>query len=199
MTIAVRKSYKDRVYTLQDLNNYAGGIGDFSELPEHFEVVEGRIVELMATKRPHGQVGARVIAILLNYVSDNDLGEIQTREVGFVLKADPLTLRCPDVAFISNERLVDVDDDGFFHIAPDLAVEIVSDSNSTKEIREKTAEYFEAGSKLVWWVYPETKEVQVYRLANPTEPQTLKGDNEISGEEVIPGFSCKVRQFFTKK
>lgn len=195
MTTFTSKSYQDHVFTLDELEYWMDHPAQFS-LPEHFEVVEGRIVETMPTQKPHGRVGMRVIRLLDRYVEANELGEVLSLEVGFRLQLDPLLIRCPDVAFVSKERQVeDQDEDGFYNLAPNLAVEIVSPDNSGPDMAHKAQEYLSHGTELVWIVNPKRKEVKIYR-PDETQPQTLTGEDEITGENVIVGFSCKVSEFF---
>ena len=137
MTTFASKPYQDHVFTLEDLEYWMDHPDQFS-LPEHFEVVEGKIVETMPTKIGRGRVGMRVIRLLDSYVTENDLGEVLTNEVGYRLIVDPLMIRCPDVAFNNKERVGENSDEGkFYNFAPNLAVEIVSLDNSGPDMRIK--------------------------------------------------------------
>lgn len=166
-------------------------------LPEHFEIVEGKIVEMAPTQQEHGYTSGDIVVLLGSYVRSKDLGKVTTAELGFMLREEPLLVRCPDVAFIGKERVAKKGyRKGYFNGAPDLAIEVISPGNTAVEINEKIAEYLEAGSKLVWVVYPDREEVQVYKPGQPITSRILKGQDELSGEEVIPGFSCRVAEFF---
>lgn len=187
-------SLRDRVFTLEELDDVMAHPFKSKELPEHFEVVEGRMVETSPTKDFHGFTAGDVAGVLGGYVKAKRLGKVSVAELGFKLKADPLTIRCPDVAFVRKERVTKRGE--YIEGGPDLAIEVVSPSNSPGEINAKTAEYLDAGSKLVWIVYPETGEVHVYRPGSLAAATVLKNQDEITGEDVIPGFSCKVSEFF---
>ncbi len=91
---------------------------------------------------------------------------------------------------MSKERLAE----GFCSIAPDLAVEVVSPNDVIEELDEKVEEYLRTGVKLVWVVHPGVKAVQVFR-ADGSE-SWLRAPDELSGEDVIPGFRCRVEAFF---
>ena len=79
-------------------------------------------------------------------------------------------------------------------VAPLLAVEIRSDSNTRRELRRKAARYLEAGTAMVWLVDPETRTVELHR-ADAT-PRTLSGDDVIEGGATLPGFRVAASEFF---
>jgi Uma2 family endonuclease len=87
--------------------------------------------------------------------------------------------------------------DGFLEGAPDLAVEILSPSNTVEEIDSKLIEYFENGARLVWVIQPKQKYVLVYRSA--AEPdRLLKSADSLDGEDIVPGFTLPVADLFQK-
>ncbi|OCQ95975.1 hypothetical protein BCD67_23070 [Oscillatoriales cyanobacterium USR001] len=107
--------------------------------------------------------------------------------------------RSPDISFMAKERLQGLDDlpDGFLEGAPDLAVEILSPSNTLEEIDQKIREYFENGSRLVWVINPKQKYILVYR--NAQEPdRLLKSNDSLDGEEIVPGLNLSVVELFQK-
>lgn len=145
----------------------------------------------------HGRLASRVALRVAGYVEANDLGEVFIAETGFVLCENPPTVRAPDVAFVSNARLPAPEDSvRFGHLAPDLAVEIVSPSNTAAEILDKVADYLDAGSRLIWIVEPAGRRVTVYR--SRTEIQLLQGDDALDGYDVLPGFSVRVAEIFAR-
>jgi Uma2 family endonuclease len=85
---------------------------------------------------------------------------------------------------------------GFTQGAPDLAIEVASPSNTKKQMGEKAPQFLEAGSKLVWVFYPVQEEIHVFQPDAPDKPIVLKGEDVITGEDVIPDFSCRVAEFF---
>jgi len=190
---------------------------EFAALPEvdaREELVRGDVVREPLPAFGHGVAAARVGAILDTWVhrpspdpsagpsSDPDSGQSGALSpgrvvghCGFVLARDPDTVRGPDVAYVSSERLAaGVTDGPFFEGAPDLAVEILSPSNRPREIAEKIREYLEAGAGRVWVVDPERKTVTVH--GPNRSPRTLGPDDVLDGEEVLPGFTAPVAELF---
>ncbi len=104
--------------------------------------------------------------------------------------------RSPDVSFVSKERLQGMKrlPKGFFQGSPDLAVEIISSSNTFEEIHAKIVEYFESGSRLVWVIHLDEQWVMVYR--SPQPDRLLKLSDNLEGEEFISGFSLAVSELF---
>ena len=103
----------------------------------------------------------------------------------------------PDVVYFRPERQHLLNPSSAAYVAPDLAVEVISPGDLAFEIREKISEYLRAGVRLMWVVYRSMKMVEVYR---PTEGPhaTLHEHDTISGEDVLPGFSYPVRDFFAR-
>lgn len=120
-------------------------------------------------------------------------------ETGFVLATNPKTgrdtVRAPDVGFIAKNRLTPLTG-GFYHLAPDLVVEVVSPSDSARNIRRKVDQYLRAGTRLVWIVYPDDKFVDVYRPDHDTS--TFRIDDTLDGYEVLPGLSLPVHDVFKR-
>ena len=103
----------------------------------------------------------------------------------------------PDVAFISHDRIAALKGrPAVIPFAPDLAVEVISSGNTRKEMERKLHEYFDAGVKLVWYVYPETERVFVYRGLEQVRELTI--DDTLDGEDVLPGFQLSIRDWFSR-
>ena len=150
---------------------------------------------MMSPGKPrHAAVEARIVKSLLVFVDTNDLGEVFGSSGGYVVARDPDTVREPDVSFVTAERLKGQDLDAFFEGAPDLAVEVLSPSNTAAEMRDKIADYFGAGCRVVWIVDPLRRSIVVHRPdAGPT---ILAEDDTLKEEELLPGFSLVVREVF---
>ncbi len=162
------------------------------EEDEHFlELVEGRIVREPRPQRPHGNVVARLCRILLDYGDAH--GGMATADVGFILRRDPPTVRGPDVAYLREDRGYG-EPTGWYEGAPDLAVEVISPSNAAMEIQQKVGEYFDAGARQVWVVYPRTRTVVVHPSAS--EARLLREGDRIDGGEAFPGLSVPVLDVF---
>lgn len=168
----------------------------FAELPaegEHLhELVAGRPVREPRPGFRHGRLISRLGRILDDFVEARGLGAVVV-EAGFRLSAEPLTIRGPDIAFVRAARLPR-DPVGFFHGPPDLAVEIVSPSNRAADIQAKVLEYLEAGTRLVWVVYPETRTVVVHESTGSA--RVIDEDDVLTGDDVIPGLEILVARLF---
>ncbi len=159
------------------------------------ELIQGVFYPAMPTGGRHGEIEALLAWRLLNVVQPSGRGRVMTGEPGIVLERGPDTVRAPDVAYFSPERLPpETDITRFLDAVPDLVVEIVSPSNRPSEIREKAEMWTSFGARLVWVVWPETMTVDVYR---PEESvATLGAEDTLTGEDVLPEFSCPVREVF---
>ena len=143
----------------------------------------------------HGMIGGRLVPLLGQHVREQGLGEVFLAETGFLLARDPDTVRAPDIAFICKARLLAAEpEEAFWPGAPDLAVEVVSPGDTTGEIDDKVKAWLAAGAKAVWVVSPAWRTVTVYRSA--ADIRTLTEQDELSGDDVVPGFRCPVRDIF---
>jgi Uma2 family endonuclease len=143
---------------------------------DRWELVEGRFVLMTLPGARHGWVMARVGRILLEYVEANDLGIVMVGDPGFILRRKPDTLRGPDVAFVSKKRLPGRVPDECIEGAPDLAVEIVSRTDTWPAIARKARDYIAAGSVAVWAIDPRTETARIY---------TSEGEQKLAAEEVL--------------
>ncbi len=169
---------------------------ELMSLPEvggKYELVEGALVVTPASIR-HEMIESCLIMELRLFVKQNNLGRVGGSNLGCWMKNG--NVRCPDVSFISTSRFKKLgrDMEGFLKGAPDLAVEIISPSNTIKAMKDKSVEYFESGSKLVWIVNPYDQSVVVLRT-DGTEG-VLNVNDSLEGEDVIPGFSLPVSELF---
>lgn len=171
-------------------------IEEFERLPDEasrLELVRGHVVREPPAGFEHGDIAVRIALCLGTFVRRHALGKVLGAETGFVLFDDPPTVRAPDVAFVARDRLP-ADPRGFARLAPDLAVEIVSASNTVSEIQDKVADFLDAGARLVWVVDPRGRTVTVYRSRD--DIRILTSIQELEGGEVLPGFRIGVSEFF---
>jgi Uma2 family endonuclease len=137
---------------------------DFERLPSgdgyHREILEGELQVLPPPKTGHSLIADNT-AESLRPLRKRRLGRVLL-EAGFKLSDDPATWVQPDVSFVSTERLHSTDKDGYVNGAPELAVEIISPSESGTDIQRKVALLFVAGCQAVWIIYPRTRTVQVH-------------------------------------
>jgi Uma2 family endonuclease len=158
------------------------------------ELIRGELKVMSPSKLPHGILCARVAAELYGFVRERDLGVVVGAETGFIVARDPDTVLGVDAGFISHERLSTVEDlDKFFPSAPDLAVEVMSPSNTMREMEEKAALYFGAGARAVWVFNPKRRTAVVYSSSGV---RTLSEQDTLEGGEVLPGFTLELSKLF---
>ena len=160
------------------------------------ELVRGDLIVMTPAGGRHGQVAHKVALVIGNYVLDRRLGRVFAAETGFLLQRDPDTVRAPDVAFVAGDRLGTGEiPAGFLEMAPDLAVEVVSPSDSAATVQAKVKDWLAAGTRLVWVVDPETRSVIVHRAAGAAVVVPEAGT--LDGAPVFSDFSVRVRDLFT--
>ncbi len=161
-----------------------------------YELVAGELKKMTPASWRHGAIAGRLHGWLARHVEEHELGTIFTAETGFLLARDPDTVRAPDVAFIHKEHFPAAPpEEAFWPGAPDLAVEVLSPYDTLGEIDEKVKAWLDAGAAMVWVVNPRWRNVVVYRSA--TDIKTLTDRDELTGEETVPGFRCRVGDLFT--
>ena len=162
-----------------------------------YELVNGELIDMGNSGAKHGYVAVILSAALFNCVSTRKLGAMFDSSTAFKMKSG--NKRSPDISFMAKERLQRLEDlpDGFLEGAPDLAVEILSPSNTVEEIHNKLVEYFENGSRLVWVIHPKEQYVLVYRSAQSPD-RLLKSTDALDGEEIVPSFTLPIADLFQK-
>jgi Uma2 family endonuclease len=157
------------------------------------ELVRGVIETMPPPGGLHGVCCSKIGRRLGNFVEENHLGTVTSNDTGFISERDPDTVRGPDLSFWTKERLPEIPE-GYITIPPDLAIEVVSPSDHYTRVQNKVRHYLTRGVRLLWVVDPVDRSVTVYR--SPRQG-TILGENEIlSGEDVVPGFSCAVADLF---
>jgi Uma2 family endonuclease len=162
---------------------------------ERCELVAGKLIREPLPGEEHGWVAAAILGRLFAFVREHRLGRLYAAETGFVLARDPDTVRGPDAAFVSHYRASTVIRRGpYFEGAPDLAVEVLSPSNTRGEIAAKVSEYLAAGAEAVWVIDPRSRTVSVHRPGS--DPQSLRREDVLDGGSVLPGFRLPVAELF---
>lgn len=175
---------------------------ELMEQPEYLdrviELVEGELIEMSKPTRIHGVVLIRLAVKIANFVDAHELGEVTAGDAGFILERKAGgrdTVRGLDIAFVSKSRVPDPPDFSWYEIGPDLAVEVISPSNKASDIHLKVMQLINAGTRLVWLVYPESRTV----VAHTSEGATTFPENDtLSGGEVLPGFELRVGDIFPR-
>ena len=159
------------------------------------EMVDGVLVEKAMGYR-ESLIACALIAALEEFVTSRNLGLVSGPD-GFLRLFTGL-VRIPDVAFASWDRLPGrrVPEAPIPEIAPDLAVEVLSESNTGEEMERKRGEYFASGVRLVWIIDPNARTVAAY--TSPEERRVLDESQVLDGGQVLPGFAVPLRRIFAK-
>jgi Uma2 family endonuclease len=159
------------------------------------ELVRGVVVREPRPKLPHGRVQIRIGTALEMWA--REAGAEVTAESGYILSDDPPTLRGPDVGVVVRPRAGEGDHGGWIRGAPDVAVEILSPSDTSIGVQEKTLDYLQAGARLVWLVDPRARTVTVVRPDGSA--RILREHETLGGEDVLVGFSVGLVELFAER
>ena len=160
------------------------------------ELIEGEIVEMTKPGGRHGEITFEIGRLIGNFVREHQLGRVTAAETGFVLekRADGRdSVRGIDVAFVRMERAPEGLPEKPVPFAPDLAIEVISPGNAAGDIHKKVLQLLNAGTSLVWIVYPETQTV-VVETRDGAKTYTI--DDTLDGGAVLPGFTLPVQAIF---
>lgn len=159
------------------------------------ELVRGRIVEMSRPHTAHGYFMMRVAFLIQQYLMTNDIGRVGGGDAGVVTERNPDTVRGPDVAFYSYDRIPRGSlPDGYWPAAPELVVEIRSPDDRWKDIVRKAGEYLAAGVLTVAFADPQTQRVHLFSADQETT--VLKPDDEFTFPDILPGFAVPVKKLF---
>jgi len=158
------------------------------------ELIDGRIVPMSPTGYEHGEIENAIGTELRTFARSQHLGKVLVGEVGIYTRRDPDRVRGVDVLFISNERYAQKKSNSYLDVAPELVVEILSPNDSWGEVMQKLREYFAIGVRLVWVADPAERRVYAYRALN--DMREFNADNELPGDDVLPGFAIPVARLF---
>jgi len=180
----------DKTYTPEDL----------LAMPDakSYELVDGHLVERNMSVLS-SWVGSRLSRFIDIFVEENQLGWSWHADLGFVCFPDaPGKVRKPDVSFVRKERLPEgPTSEGYLYIHPDLAIEVLSPNDLAYEVDNKVVEYLDAGVPLIWVINPEARTVRIHRRDRSVS--WLREEDELSGEDILPGFHCRVSALFPEK
>jgi Uma2 family endonuclease len=171
---------------------------EFVHRPENkdkwYELVRGEVIELPPPVRPHGVVCVNVGTELLLYCRQRGKGYVTSNDSGVILEHDPDTVRGPDVALYEDAQTFEELHPKYGEIPPRLAVEVLSPNDKAKQVTRKITDYLKSGVDLVWLIDPEARTVTVFR--RDRGPVVVEESEELSGDDVLPGFRCPVANFF---
>jgi Uma2 family endonuclease len=157
------------------------------------ELIKGEIHLMSPAGSEPGWVVMNVAGPMMVFVKDHKLGYTFGAETGFVIERDPDTVRAPDVAFVAADRIEDRPTAKFFPGPPDLAVEVLSPSDTASEVQEKAEAWLNSGCREVWLIDPRRKSAT--RLT-PAEDSIIQQSVETLTTNLLPGFSLEVSELF---
>ena len=168
----------------------------FEKLPDgdgfHRELIEGELQVLPPPKSGHTKIAKRAYSAILP-AEEAGGGQVYI-EAGYKLFSDPATWLEPDVSFVRNARVRDTADGDYFPGAPELAIEVVSPSESAADLNRKVELYLRAGSLAVWVIYPKQRQVRVF-LADGSS-FVREANDMLSLPELLPGWEFPVSELF---
>ncbi|MEO1290716.1 MAG: Uma2 family endonuclease [Chloroflexota bacterium] len=184
-------SIPEKLYTIEDLWELVS--------EDDYQFAELHYGELIV-ESGSGAVASIVAGYLAykigNFVHENNLGYVTGADGHYVLSEDDDVAVIPDVAFVSKDRMPKPVPVKFLHIAPNLAIEVISPSERAKDIRQKIELYLKYGTDLVWTIYPSLQRIDIHRQTNKSQAETLGIEDTLSGENVLEGFTLPVKEIF---
>ena len=170
---------------------------DLLALPDYgrYELIDGQLVE-RHTGAKASYAATNVLVLMGHFVRSNSLGLVFQADCGYqIFPEEPNRVRFADGSFIRRGRLPeDRPPQGHCRTPPDLVIEAVSPHDTAYEVEDKIEQWLSAGVQLVWVIYPDTQRVQVHR---PDSTVTkLQSEEQLVGEDVVPGFQCQVTEIF---
>lgn len=181
-------STETKLVTIEDVVK----LGDESRC----ELIRGELIELSPAGASHGRIITEIARQLGNYLSDKSIGECYTADTGFVLERDPDTLLGPDIAFVESGRIPDPEPTSFFEIPPDLAIEVISPSQSITEMNDKTWLWLSGGTAAVWLIDPKRESFTDCRLENQ---QVVTREVDALEHPLLPGFALVKPGLFKRR
>jgi Uma2 family endonuclease len=173
---------------------------ELADLPAdgpRFELIDGEVQAMSPANPDHGWIGLEFCRLIGNHVVEHGLGEMFGSDTGYLLAHDPDTVLSPDGSFIRSDRLPPAETWGsFFPFGPDIAIEVLSPSNTSAEMRRKTIRYFAAGTQLVIIVDPKARTVRISRPGHGDV--AYERDDVLDLSPALPGFTLPLRSIFRR-
>ncbi len=174
-------------------------VEQFEQLPEvpgmQFELADGELIEMPTPGVIHNYIVMVLSQMLFTFVRERNLGLVCGDNTGYMLRREPGEVRVPDVSFIAWDRIPPGGlPEGSWQTPPNFAVEVVSPSDSAREVHRKVLRYLDTGVQLVWAIWPDERTVTVYPEEGAIHER--KAGDELDGGEVLPGFRVRVGDLF---
>jgi len=157
-----------------------------------YELIKGELLTMSPAGDEHGEITINLSTLLNTHVQANKLGVCRSADTGFKLETNPDTVLAPDIAFIARER-AGTRVPGFRPGPPDLAVEVISPSDTIPKVDRKTALWLELGARSVWNVNPRKRTVEVNRADGYRK---LFHETDELVDDTVPGFRVRVSEIF---
>ncbi len=159
------------------------------------ELIRGVLCESMPPGVDHAQIAAKFVTRLGPFVEQRRLGRVAVGDPGIKIERDPDTVRAPDLAFFSAQRLpLDQRIQGYAEVIPELVVEVKSPRDSRDQLNDKAEMWLRQGVRLVWVAFPDERTVEAHHAEQGVALHRV--DDELDGMDVLPGFACAVGPLF---
>jgi Uma2 family endonuclease len=160
----------------------------------YFELERGAVIEMPPPSKPHGFVCMNASGILRDFARQRKRGYPCSNDAGLIVEEGPDTVRGPDVSFYEDDQNLDTMDRKYALQPPRLVVEVLSPNDKQSKTNARISQYLKRGVPLVWLIDPELRIVTVYRSGK--DLYTRDNGEELTGEDVLPDFRCRVAEFF---
>ena len=161
------------------------------------ELIRGVLHQTVSVGLRPGEIVTTLVILLGISIKPLRLGWLAASDSGILLQRSPDTVREPDIAFISAEKLpLNVDVPGYSQVVPDLVVEIFSPTDNLASVNDKAQMWLHFGVQSVWVVFPESRTVEVHSAS--ASPVLLGQEDQLDGGAVLPGFTCTVSEIFER-
>jgi Uma2 family endonuclease len=172
-------------------------VADLEAMPdeEDYELIDGRLVAKPPMGNASDLIATRLTYLLSGHCEANPLGWV-FGETGYQCFPDnPFLLRKPDASFVRFGRYPGEQiPEGYTKFAPDFVAEVISPNDLAEDVEIKIEQFLAAGVRMIWVIYPKTRTAYVYR--GDLSVARFRADDELSGEDVVPGFRCRVGDLF---
>lgn len=182
-----------KTYTVSEFLAFVEEMGS----DKRYELVNGEIVEMPPTNLINSIIAAFIVRMFGNFIDENQIqAHVAGADGGYAITNEDV--RIPDVSVIFIERKPNLGDMKAI-VSPDLAVELISPSETPRMVNEKTALYLNNGTKLVWNVYPQERVVEAWTMgtAGKLEMETFFEGASVTGGDVLPGFTLEISKIFS--
>ena len=159
-----------------------------------WELIDGEPVKVPPSSDRSSWIAAEIAYYIRDYLREHPIGRMFGADAGFILFADRDTVRAPDAAFVTFERLPELTGT-FVPIPPDLAVEVLSPTDRIADALSKASMYLQAGVPLVWLIDPRKRTATIFK--QDESPTTIGEDGILEGEEILPGFTLPLAVLLT--